>query len=69
MIRVPNPVSIMVHGDQLKVEEIIANSPIRFGRGGRARLAKEAINHQVPISGRIICTPRASNIVRLWVRS
>lgn len=48
---------------------MITSSPIRFGRGGRARFARLAINHQVVIRGRTICSPRARIIVRLWVRS
>lgn len=69
MINVPAPVKIIVHHDQLNKEVIIISSPIRFGRGGRARLARLAMNHQAVIRGRIICSPRASSIVRLWVRS
>lgn len=59
----------IVHQDQLNKEAIIISSPIRFGRGGRARLARLAMNHQVVIRGRTICRPRARTIVRLWVRS
>lgn len=54
MIRVPVPVSARVHQDQLNREIIIISSPIRLGRGGSARLAKLAINHQVAIRGRAI---------------
>lgn len=68
-MRVPAPVSSRVHQDQLNREVIIINSPIRLGSGGRARLAKLAINHHVVISGRAICRPRARISVRLWVRS
>lgn len=69
MIRVPAPVRITVHQDQLNREAMIISSPIRFGSGGRAKLARLAVNHQVVMSGKIICRPRASTIVRLWVRS
>lgn len=69
MMRVPAPVRARVHHDQLNREEIIINSPMRFGRGGRARLARAEMNHHVVISGRAICNPRARTIVRLWVRS
>lgn len=65
----PVPVSAIVHHDQFRREVMIISSPIRFGRGGRARLARLAINHHVAIRGRIICKPRANSIVRLWVRS
>lgn len=65
----PAPVSARVHQDQFNSEEIIINSPIRLGRGGRARLASAAMNHQAVIRGRAICSPRASTIVRVWVRS
>lgn len=69
MIRVPAPVRIRVQGDQLNIVVIIINSPIRLGRGGSARFAKLAMNHQVAVSGKRICRPRANSIVRLWVRS
>lgn len=59
----------MVHGDQLNSVVIIISSPIRFGSGGSARLARLAINHHTAVSGKIICRPRARIMVRLWVRS
>lgn len=65
----PDPVITIVHPDQLKREVMITSSPVRLGRGGRARLAKLAINHQVAMSGRSICSPRAKSMVRLCVRS
>lgn len=65
----PNPVKIIVHQDQLNIDVIIISSPMRLGRGGRARLARLAINHHAVISGRAICIPRASSMVRLCVRS
>lgn len=69
MMSVPAPVRIRVQGDQLKREVMIISSPIRLGSGGRARLAREPMNHQVAIRGRTICNPRARIMVRLWVRS
>lgn len=69
MIKVPAPVKIRVHHDQLNREVIIINSPMRFGRGGRAKLARLPTNHHVAISGRAICRPRARTMVRLWARS
>lgn len=55
--------------DQLNSETMISNSPIRLIDGGSAILVKFAISHQVDISGKIIWNPRASTIVRVWVRS
>lgn len=65
VIRVPSPVRIIDHWDQLKMEEIIINSPIRFGRGGSARLARLTASHQIAARGKIICNPRASKSIRL----
>lgn len=61
--------SNIVHGDQLNRVVMIMSSPIRLGRGGSARLARFARNHQVAVRGKITCNPRARIIVRLWVRS
>lgn len=69
MIRVPSPVSAIVHQDQLIRAVMIISSPIKLGRGGSARLAKLEINHQVVIKGRMVWRPRARTIVRLCVRS
>lgn len=69
MIRVPRPVRAIVTGDQLNKEVMIINSPMRLGVGGRARLARLEMNHQVVMSGSITCMPRARSMVRLWVRS
>lgn len=69
VISVPRPVRTKVQEDQLNKEEIIINSPIRLGKGGRAIFAKLAVNHHKAIKGRAICSPRAKTIVRLWVRS
>lgn len=65
----PSPVRAMVHQDQLNMEAMIISSPMRLGSGGRAKLARLAMNHQVVMSGRAICRPRASSMVRLCVRS
>lgn len=65
----PNPVRNNVKGVQLKRDEIISSSPSRFGRGGSAKFASDVMNHQVAISGKTICSPRAKIMVRLWVRS
>lgn len=69
MIKVPVPVRAIVHQDHVKREVIIINSPIRLGRGGRARLARLVMNHEADIKGSAICSPRAKTIVRLCVRS
>lgn len=65
MISVPAPVNRRVHQDHPNREVIMVNSPIRFGRGGRARLARLAVNHHVVIRGRAICRPRVRIMVRL----
>lgn len=69
MMNMPAPVNAKVHQDQPNSEVIIIISPIRFGRGGRAKLARVARNHQQDIKGRAIWRPRARIIVRLCVRS
>lgn len=56
---------IIVQLDQLNIEVIMTSSPIRLGRGGRARLARLAMNHHVAIRGRMACIPRARSRVRL----
>lgn len=65
MSSTPVPVSTIVQFDHLNREEIMSSSPIRLGLGGRARLARLARNHDVPMSGRIIWVPRARSSVRL----
>lgn len=65
----PEPVSRRVQKDQLNKAVIIRSSPIRLGKGGSARLAKLAVNHQTAIKGKAVCMPRIRSIVRLWVRS
>ena len=54
VIKVPAPVRIIVQWDQLKRETMTESSPIKLGRGGRAKLAKEVINHQAVAKGRAI---------------
>lgn len=54
MIRVPAPVRMRVHHDQLNREEMMMSSPMRLGSGGKARLARLAVNHHIVISGRTI---------------
>lgn len=62
--------SRMIDGlDQENSEIVIINSPIKLIVGGRARLARLAIIHNVAISGSSVCSPRAMIIVRLWIRS
>lgn len=61
----PKPVSTMVGQDQLNRDVMIISSPIKLGSGGKAKLARLARNHQAAIRGRTICSPRASNNVRL----
>lgn len=62
---VPAPVMASVHHDQLNKDVMMISSPIRLGRGGKARLARLAMNHHVVIRGKIICSPRANTMVRL----
>lgn len=54
MIRVPVPVRMMVHGDQSNIVQITMSSAIKFGRGGSAKFARVAMNHEAVISGRAI---------------
>lgn len=65
MITMFAPIRIMVRFDHEKVDIITSNSPIRLMVGGRARFVRDASNHQVAISGKKICRPRAKIIVRL----
>jgi len=69
VISVPAPVRIRVQGDQLNSEVMIISSPMRLGRGGRARFARLLINHHVAMRGSTVWIPRASTMVRLCVRS
>lgn len=69
MISILVPARIIVRLDQENDEIITNSSPIRLMEGGRARLARLASSHHVAISGRMVCSPRARIIVRLWIRS
>ena len=69
MITMFVPMRMMVRFDHEKVDMIMSSSPIRLMIGGRARFARHASSHQVAISGRKICGPRARIMVRLWIRS
>lgn len=68
-MRTPAPVIARVQGDQLYRAVIIMSSPVRFSRGGRARLARLAMNHQAAIRGRATCRPRVRIRVRVCSRS
>lgn len=59
----------IVSGDQLNSEEMIRSSPVKLIVGGSAMFIRFASSHHVVIRGKINCRPRASSIVRLWVRS
>lgn len=48
------PIRIIEKLDQEKSNITINNSPIRLIDGGRAKLARDTISHQVAISGKII---------------
>ena len=63
------PIRIIVMLDLEKVDITTNSSPIRLIVGGRARLVRLANSHQVAISGRSVCRPRARIIVQLWIRS
>lgn len=63
------PARVIVRLDQENDEMITSSSPIRLMEGGRARLARLASSHHAVISGRMVCSPRARIIVRLWIRS
>lgn len=60
-----NPIKIIVIFDHEKEDITTNSSPIRLIVGGRARLVRLAKSHQVAISGRKVCRPRARIIVRL----
>lgn len=59
------PVKRIDHEDQLYIVTITISSPTRLGSGGRAKLARVAINHHVPMRGRTNWAPRIKIIVRL----
>ena len=60
-----SPIKIIVILDHEKVDITTNSSPIRLIVGGRARLVRLTRSHQVAISGRNICRPRARIIVQL----
>ena len=64
-----SPIKVIVILDHEKTDITTNSSPIRLIVGGRARLVRLARSHQVAISGRNVCRPRAKIIVRLWMRS
>ena len=64
-----SPIKIIVIFDHEKEDITTNSSPIRLIVGGRAKLVRLAKSHQVAISGRKVCRPRAKIIVRLWIRS
>lgn len=51
--------------DHENVDMTTNSSPIRLIVGGRAKFVRLARSHQVAISGRKVCRPRARIIVRL----
>lgn len=63
------PIKMIVRLDHEKDAMIMRSSPTRLIVGGRARLVRLAISHHAAIRGRIVCSPRASSMVRLWIRS
>lgn len=65
MITIFSPIKIIVMLDHEKEDMTTNNSPIRLIVGGRAKLVRLAKSHQVAISGRRVCRPRAKIIVRL----
>ena len=69
MITMLSPIRMIVMLDHEKVDITTNNSPIRLIVRGRARLVRLARSHQVVISGRSVCKPRAKIFVRLWIRS
>lgn len=48
---------------------MISSSPTKLMVGGRAKFARLDSIHHVAMSGRIVCVPRISVIVRLCTRS
>ena len=69
MITIFTPIRIIVMLDHEKVDITTNSSPIKLIVGGRAKLVRLASSHQVAISGRGVCRPRARIMVRLWIRS
>lgn len=60
-----NPIKMIVIFDHEKEDITTNSSPTRLIVGGRAKLVRLAKSHQVAISGRKVCKPRAKIIVRL----
>lgn len=69
VITIFTPIRIIVMLDHEKVDITTNSSPIKLIVGGRAKLVRLASSHQVAISGRSVCRPRARSMVRLWIRS
>lgn len=65
VINIFSPMRIIVMFDQENDDNTIRISPIKLMVGGRARFDKLARSHQSAISGKMVCRPRARNIVRL----
>lgn len=63
------PRRVIVRCDHENMATVTNNSPVKLIEGGRAMFMRLANNHQVAIKGKIVCSPRAKIIVRLWVRS
>lgn len=63
------PIRAIEMEDHENVAITTKSSPIRLIVGGRARLVRLASNHQAAISGKMVCSPRAKIMVRLWMRS
>lgn len=59
------PNRVMEKLDHEKEATITFNSPSKLIVGGRARLVRLAISHHIHMSGRAVCKPRASIMVRL----
>ena len=59
------PIKIIVMLDHEKVDITMNSSSIWLIAGGRAKLVRLAKSHQVAISGRNVCRPRARIIVLL----
>lgn len=63
------PMRAMDIEDHENVAITTNSSPIRLIDGGKARLVRLASSHQAAIRGKMVCSPRARIIVRLWMRS
>lgn len=65
MIKILVPRRTIEGFDQENSETVIISSPIGLIVGGKARLARLAINYQAAISENTICNPRA--IIIIWL--